>query len=147
MRHENYNSLSEKPWIYCEIAATRLKFIHSEKATKFCKIFTLLLTVCTMVKIKLKISHNLVAFSEHMNFKSKIRAAKEDIHQNSFFSKNVHLITIYQKTCISRFFGPYSKTCTVEVRAAWGRVSRGLTVFLFFPVWGKKLRKIFGIWK
>ena len=23
-----------------------------------------------------------------------------------------------QKTCISRFFGPYSKMCTVEVRAA-----------------------------
>ena len=25
-------------------------------------------------------------------------------------------------------FGPNSKTCTCEVRAAWGRVSRGLTV-------------------
>ena len=42
--------------------------------------------------------------------------------------KNVHLKSIYQKTCISNFFGPYSKTCIVEVRAAWGRVSRGLTV-------------------
>ena len=27
-----------------------LKFIYSEKATKFCEIFTLLLTVCTVVK-------------------------------------------------------------------------------------------------
>ena len=34
---------------------SHLKFIYSEKATKFCKIFTLLLTVCT------------VAFSEYMN--------------------------------------------------------------------------------
>ena len=42
--------------------------------------------------------------------------------------KRASQVTIYQKTCISRFFGPYSKTCTVEVRAAWGRVSRGPTV-------------------
>ena len=35
---------------------------------------------------------------------------------------------IYQKTCISKIFGPNSKTCIVKVCAAWGRVSRGLTV-------------------
>ena len=29
-----------------------LKFIYSEKATKFCEIFPLLLTVCTAVKSK-----------------------------------------------------------------------------------------------
>ena len=45
-----------------------IKFIHSEKATKFCEIFILLLTVCTVVKIKVKISQNFVAFSEYMNF-------------------------------------------------------------------------------
>ena len=45
-----------------------LKFIYSEKATKFCEIFTLLLTVCTVVKSKVKISQNFVAFSEYMNF-------------------------------------------------------------------------------
>jgi len=33
------------------------------------------------------------------------------------------------KTCISNDFGPYSKTCIVKVRASWGRVSRGLTVY------------------
>jgi hypothetical protein len=32
------------------LGSSNLKFIHSEKATKFCKIFTLLLTVCTVVK-------------------------------------------------------------------------------------------------
>ena len=47
-----------------------IKFIYSEKATKFCKIFTLLLTVCTVVKSKVKISQNFVAFSEYMNFTS-----------------------------------------------------------------------------
>ena len=47
-----------------------LKFIYSEKATKFCEIFPLLLTVCTIVKSKGKISQNFVAFSEYMNFKN-----------------------------------------------------------------------------
>ena len=46
-----------------------LKFIYSEKATKFCEIFPLLLTVCTVVKSKGKILQNFVAFSEYMNFK------------------------------------------------------------------------------
>ena len=45
-----------------------------------------------------------------------------------FSKKRASQVTIYQKTCISRFSGPYSKTCIVEVPAAWGRVSRGLTV-------------------
>ena len=45
-----------------------LKFIYSEKATKFCEIFPILLTVCTLVKSKGKISQNSVAFSEYMNF-------------------------------------------------------------------------------
>ena len=42
--------------------------MYSEKAPKFCKIFPLLLTVCTAVKGKGKILQNFVAFSEYMNF-------------------------------------------------------------------------------
>ena len=38
------------------------------EAYKFCEIFTLLLTICTVVKSKVKISQNFVAFSEYMNF-------------------------------------------------------------------------------
>ena len=49
-------------------ASKYIKFIYSEKATKFREIFTLLLTVCTVVKSKVKISQNFVAFSEYMNF-------------------------------------------------------------------------------
>ena len=52
----------------CMIWVFPIKFMYSEKATKFCKIFTLLLTVCTVVKNKMKISQNFVAFSEYMNF-------------------------------------------------------------------------------
>ena len=53
-----------------------LKFIYSEKATKFFEIFPLLLTVCTVVKSKVKISQNCVAFSEYMNF--TIRCSAND---------------------------------------------------------------------
>ena len=45
-----------------------LKFIYSEKATKFCQFFPLLLTVCTVVKSKGKIWQNFVAFLEYMSF-------------------------------------------------------------------------------
>ena len=45
-----------------------VKFIYSEKATKFCKISTLLLSVCTVDKSKVEISQNFLAFSEYTNF-------------------------------------------------------------------------------
>ena len=43
-----------------------LKFIYSEKATKFCEISTSDLIV--LIKSKVEISQNCVAFSEHKNF-------------------------------------------------------------------------------
>ena len=45
-----------------------VKFIYSEKATKFCEIFPFILSYLVPVKIKVKISQNFVAFSEYMNF-------------------------------------------------------------------------------
>ena len=43
-------------------------YILRRKATKFCKIFTSLLTVCTVVKSMVKISQNFVTSSEYGNF-------------------------------------------------------------------------------
>ena len=43
--------------------------MYSEKATKFCEIFILLLSYVVPVKSKVKTSQNFVAFSEYMNFK------------------------------------------------------------------------------
>ena len=43
--------------------------MYSEKATKFCEIFTLILSYVVPVKIKVEISQNFVAFWEYMNFK------------------------------------------------------------------------------
>ena len=55
-----------------ESPAYLVKFIYSEKATKFCEIFTLLLNGTTYLgQKKVKISKNFVAFSEYMNFKFK----------------------------------------------------------------------------
>ena len=51
-----------------------LKFVYSEKATKFCDIFTLLLSYIVLVKSKVKIKQNFVAFSEYMNFTIYIEA-------------------------------------------------------------------------
>ena len=48
-----------------------VKFIYSEKATKFCEIFPLILSYVVPVKSKGKISQNFVAFSEYMNFTGK----------------------------------------------------------------------------
>ena len=45
-----------------------VKFIYSEKATKFCEMFTLLLLYAVQVISKVKISQNFVGFSEYMNF-------------------------------------------------------------------------------
>ena len=44
-----------------------IKFIYSEKATKSCKIFTLDLSYVVPVKSKVKISQNILAFSEYVN--------------------------------------------------------------------------------
>ena len=45
-------------------------------ATKFFEIFPLILIVCTVVKSKGKISQNFVAFSENMNFNTRILTCK-----------------------------------------------------------------------
>ena len=53
--------------------ANVIKFIYSEKATKFCEISNLLLSYIVPVKSKVEILQNFVAFSEYMNFSMHIR--------------------------------------------------------------------------
>ena len=74
-----------------------LKFIYSEKATKFWKIFTLLLSVCTVYKSKVKISHNFVAFSEYMNFTWGILSLHLYVKKNSLANKM--LVTMHIREC------------------------------------------------
>ena len=49
--------------------SVKIKFIYSEKATKFCKISIVDLNVTTWDKSTLENLQNFVAFSEYMNFK------------------------------------------------------------------------------
>ena len=65
--------LTSRPQKHIILFCLPVKFIYSEKTTKFCKIFTLLLTVSTAVKSKVKISQNVVVFSEYMNFNIQTR--------------------------------------------------------------------------
>ena len=70
-----------------------IKFIYSEKATKFYEIFPYLLTAVHTVKSKGKISQNFVAFSEYMNFKARDLA--QDENKISLVKpKEIHKITI-----------------------------------------------------
>ena len=67
-----------------------LKFIYSEKATKFCEIFTLFLSYVVPVKSKAKISQIFVAFSEYMNFTIK----REFILINLNSKKSLHYVIL-----------------------------------------------------
>ena len=50
------------------LASEHVKFIYSEKATKFCEISTVDLSYVVPVKSTVDISHNFEAFSKYMNF-------------------------------------------------------------------------------
>ena len=68
----SYKTWREKDFLiniftYCSIKYY-VKFIYSEKATKFGKISTLILSYVVPVKSKVEILQNFVAFSEDMNF-------------------------------------------------------------------------------
>ena len=72
--------INEKIWLYYNgtypksicfhlfLGELKVKFIYSEKATKFCEIFTLHLSYVVPDKHKVEILQNFVAFSENMNF-------------------------------------------------------------------------------
>ena len=62
--------------LHAVICVFAIKFIYSEKATKFCEIFTLLLCYVVLVKSKVKVSQNFVTFSEYMNFNDQEKNEK-----------------------------------------------------------------------
>ena len=71
----------------------KIKFIYSEKATKFCKISTLLLSYVVPVKCKVEIWQNCVVFSEYMHFNFRIWK----VLQLSFYSSNQNAVTEMSK--------------------------------------------------
>ena len=84
-----------------ETSSIYVKFVHSEKATKFCEIFTLFLSTVHTDKSKVKISQNFVAFLEYMNFKKDdilIRKMSRQAHGflsfNKFKEQNLHMYLV-----------------------------------------------------
>ena len=77
-----------------------VKFVYSEKDTKFCEISTLLLFVCTVDKRKVEISQNFVAFSEYMNFNHQDGKWKKIIHFGKKSSNNMQFHQRCTQACI-----------------------------------------------
>ena len=65
----------------------KLKFIYSEKATKFCEISIVDLSYVVPVNFMVEISQNFVTFSEYMNFieKAERKSANYDSNTANFF--------------------------------------------------------------
>ena len=65
-------------------ADSEIKFIYSEKATRFCEISTLLLSYVVPVKSKVEISQNFVAFLECMNFTKDLKNVRNHYYPQLF---------------------------------------------------------------
>ena len=93
-------------WFYIcnsllKFTCCEIKFIYSEKATKFCKITTLLSTGTTKDKSKVEISQNFVVFQEYMkfNFLTKFGNSGHSTFCNAIFlPPGVHLASVRSKT-------------------------------------------------
>ena len=94
-----------------------VKFIYSEKSTKFCEISTLLLSYVVPVKNKVKISQNFVDFSEYMNFISILFEKKMEY-------ANMLLQNFFDRLCL-RNVPPGKRTCRWRKR----RLDQYLTPF------------------
>ena len=73
-----------------------LKFMYSEKATKFCKISTVDLTDVTQDKYLMEMLQKIVAFSEYMKFKG-------GNIPNLIFGQNISKTFSFKKTFPPRF--------------------------------------------
>ena len=77
-----------------------LKFIYSEKATKFCEIFTLLLSYEVPVKSKVKILQIFLAFLECINFTKEIFGEKKILVRSPILMKRYCVWRINKDFCL-----------------------------------------------
>ena len=124
-----------------------LEFIYSEKATKFCEIFPLLLSAVHTVKSKGKISQNFVAFSEYMNFKENLLACFLSIMQLLLFSIS------HETSTMKGFFSQKQWICikSADVTSKhffsciWKKVSRLSFFSLVKFIYSEKATKFYKI--
>ena len=76
-------------------------YVYSEKATKFCKIFTFLLSPVVLVKSKVKILQNFVAFSEYTNFTYFVWYITCDNNSNYLLGFKKDMLTKNQEKIVS----------------------------------------------
>ena len=105
-----------------------VKFIYSEKATKFCEISTLFLSYVVQIKSKVEISQNFVAFSECMNF---TRACSPPCKHSTKKSNS-------QASAVLYFFAYYYQTpwisCRITCSCLWSKILlRPEAVNWFYP--------------
>ena len=74
-----------------------LEFMYSEKATKFCEISTLLFSYVLLVKSKVEILQNVVAFSEYINFKLNFCSGNYSLQQQQQKNRKTSKIFILGK--------------------------------------------------
>ena len=84
------------------IKMTKVKFTYSEKASKFCKIFTLLLSVCTVDRSTVEILQNFVAFSEYTNFTYHRDLLKKFLIEKEGTSRNHYFLEQHQLWMVPR---------------------------------------------
>ena len=85
-----------------------VKFIYSEKATKFCEIFTLHLSYVVPVKSKVKILQNFVAFSEYMNFTKntfwkELTFSKVQLFLQAFWKRSRLKVKLKRQTMCNKY--------------------------------------------
>ena len=79
----------------CKASYFLLKFVYSEKATKFCEISTLILSYVVPVKSKVEISQNFVAFSEYMNFNLTFQELVREVDPNEQLDEEVEDLLLH----------------------------------------------------
>ena len=89
----------DKLWVYFGhpnflSTAGKIKFIYSEKTTKFCEISNVDLTVTAYDKSRVEISQKIVAFSEYMNFNAKNPKTFSMYIDRTFIQKIRHFLYI-----------------------------------------------------
>ena len=93
-----------------------IKFMYSDKATKFCEIFTFLLFYILPVKSKVKILQNFVGFSKYMKF---TKDNLFSIFVNNFLTILISLLTrlyYFVLQCTYRGEGPTLGSCLLSGR-------------------------------
>ena len=102
-----------------------LKFIYFEKATKFCEIFTLLLTGTTYEKSKVEVSQNFVAFSEYMKFNKVDSLIYTQVKDGKPHGQGVMKQGRFMNSIASVYIGEWAN----GLKSGYGNFSKNFNIF------------------